>query len=354
MAVDLPDPQARTKPNDKRVAKSSYAAALVGAGTGHGATLVAENDDIDLRDDDAMTGLVNRMSAIQFSDRAYKLMEASMMNTIIIKLLGRYWFPWTKDFSTSQPYPETVTAWIHLSRLPEFMYKRRVLWSIGGLVGKVVKLDYHTDQGMHCRFARMAVYVNLTKPPVCKVMIGEWIQMVEYENLPVVCFSCECFGYLMDSCPINPKPPGASVDPQAVHLTPLPESPLDAPNAQNIVATEKASERLLQDDVTKSGNVCQQQGLGRKGNVVQRTRNTRVVIVDDRDVNRLTIPRRDGKEPCPSKKGNGKTDVPKISSLKGHSNASAGARITATFRRLLGLIQMLQGAVWHPFWRQTL
>ncbi|KAK8636704.1 hypothetical protein V6N13_124443 [Hibiscus sabdariffa] len=197
MAVDLPDPQARTKPNDKRVAKSSYAAALVGAGTGHGATLVAENDDIDLRDDDAMTGL-------------------------------------------------------------------------------------------------------------------------------------------------------------AVHLTPLPESPLDAPNAQNIVATEKASERLLQDDVTKSGNVCQQQGLGRKGNVVQRTRNTRVVIVDDRDVNRLTIPRRDGKEPCPSKKGNGKTDVPKISSLKGHSNASAGARITATFRRLLGLIQMLQGAVWHPFWRQTL
>ncbi|PPD86024.1 hypothetical protein GOBAR_DD17040 [Gossypium barbadense] len=52
---------------------------------------------------------------------------------------------WTKDFSPLQPYPSVVMAWIRLSRLSRFMYKRRMLEAIEGMVVKIAKLDFNTD-----------------------------------------------------------------------------------------------------------------------------------------------------------------------------------------------------------------
>ncbi|MBA0816537.1 hypothetical protein Gohar_001188, partial [Gossypium harknessii] len=56
--------------------------------------------------------------------------------------------PRSVDINTSQPYPSLVMAWIRLPGLLGHMYKRQILWEIGGMVGKVVNLDLNTDTGL--------------------------------------------------------------------------------------------------------------------------------------------------------------------------------------------------------------
>ncbi|MBA0697525.1 hypothetical protein Goari_021063 [Gossypium aridum] len=67
--------------------------------------------------------------------------------------------------------------------LEGYMYKRKILVEIGGLVGKVTKLDMNTDNNVRGRFARMDVYVTLDRPLVSQVLINGKIQRVEYEFL---------------------------------------------------------------------------------------------------------------------------------------------------------------------------
>ncbi|KAH1122954.1 hypothetical protein J1N35_006114 [Gossypium stocksii] len=62
-------------------------------------------------------------------------------------------------------------AWIRLPGLPRHMYKKKILWEIGGIVGRG-------------RFARMMVYVNLGKALTSKVLINGIPQRIEYEHLP--------------------------------------------------------------------------------------------------------------------------------------------------------------------------
>ncbi|PPE01721.1 hypothetical protein GOBAR_DD01257 [Gossypium barbadense] len=91
-------------------------------------------------------------------------------------------------------------AKLKLSSLLGFMYKRRILEEVGGLVGKVVKFDLNTDSKTRGRFARMVVFIYLNKPLVSQVMVNGELQNVEYEALPTICFACEKYGYFKDQC----------------------------------------------------------------------------------------------------------------------------------------------------------
>lgn len=72
---------------------------------------------------------------------------------------------------------------------------------IRGLIGKLVKLDFQTDNKTRGRFARLAVFINLEKPLVSQVMVDDVIQRVEYEALPTVCFSYGKYGHTKQLCP---------------------------------------------------------------------------------------------------------------------------------------------------------
>ncbi|KAH1123119.1 hypothetical protein J1N35_006279 [Gossypium stocksii] len=74
--------------------------------------------------------------------------------------------PWTKYFNPMKSYPSMVLAWIRLQGLLGFIYKRRILEEVGGLVGKVVKFDLNTNSKTICYFSRMVVFVDLDKPLV--------------------------------------------------------------------------------------------------------------------------------------------------------------------------------------------
>ncbi|MBA0761516.1 hypothetical protein Gotri_024148 [Gossypium trilobum] len=87
-----------------------------------------------------------------------------------------------------------------LSGLPSFMYKKRILEAVGGLVGKVVKLDLNNDSKTKGPFSRMAVFVDLDKPLVSQVLVNGELVWVEYEALLAICFSCGQYGHLKEMC----------------------------------------------------------------------------------------------------------------------------------------------------------
>ncbi|KAE8683912.1 hypothetical protein F3Y22_tig00111166pilonHSYRG00310 [Hibiscus syriacus] len=110
-------------------------------------------------------------------------------------------------FQNDEDYIKVLAeAWIRFLGLPEYMYNKKILSSIGSLVGKVAKLHFHKDTSNRRRFALIAVYVDLTKPLISKLEVGNKIQVVEYENLPSIYFSCGRFGHMKEACPSSSQP----------------------------------------------------------------------------------------------------------------------------------------------------
>ncbi|MBA0590294.1 hypothetical protein Gorai_019007 [Gossypium raimondii] len=109
--------------------------------------------------------------------------------------------PWTTDSNSMQPYSNVVKARIRLPGLPGFLYKRRILKEIGGMIGKISKIDFNTDSRMRGKFARMTVHVNFDKPLTSQVLINDTLQWVEFESLPLICFGCGRYDHLKDVCP---------------------------------------------------------------------------------------------------------------------------------------------------------
>lgn len=108
--------------------------------------------------------------------------------------------PGTRKFNPAQLYPSVVLAWIRLPGLPGYLYKRLIIEVIGGLVGKVVKLYFQTDNSTRGKFAQLAVFVNLDEPLISKVLVDGDIQRVEYKSFPTVCFSCGRYGHVKELC----------------------------------------------------------------------------------------------------------------------------------------------------------
>ncbi|MBA0584006.1 hypothetical protein Gorai_014840 [Gossypium raimondii] len=53
-----------------------------------------------------------------------------------------------------------------VTRLLGFMYKRKIIGVISGILGKAAKFDFKNDNRIKGRFAKMAVFINLDRPLV--------------------------------------------------------------------------------------------------------------------------------------------------------------------------------------------
>ncbi|MBA0670414.1 hypothetical protein Goklo_025405 [Gossypium klotzschianum] len=210
-----------------------------------------------LSEQDVKKSIVDGVPSIDFSDRVYQILEKEMSTSIILKMLGwnigistlqnkLYWIwrpskpfqlmnnengyflakfqnsvdndkilsqgswvifghyltaqLWSIEFNPNLPYRYLVQTWILFPGLPSHLYKRQILMEIGGLIGKVTKLDFNTDSRVRGRYARMAVFVNLGRPLISKILINGNPQRIEYENLPVVCFKCGRYGHTNETC----------------------------------------------------------------------------------------------------------------------------------------------------------
>ncbi|KAH1114111.1 hypothetical protein J1N35_007489 [Gossypium stocksii] len=185
-------------------------------------------NDLELLKGDVNTSIIVGVPAIKFLDRVKEILFKEMELTVIVKLLGRnigyntlynrilfLWKPvnsirlmdiandyflvkfqdpkdynkalsqgpwtvygqyltvqhWSKHFNPLQPYPSVVLTWIQLPNLPGHLYKQKIIEAIGGLIGKVVKLDFQIDNQTKGRFARLAVYINLDRPLISQVYV---------------------------------------------------------------------------------------------------------------------------------------------------------------------------------------
>lgn len=151
---------------------------------------------------------INRTSSIDFFENVNQLLVKDMALTVVIKLLGQnigfttlqnrisnLWRPWML-FHLS-----LVKFWIRLPGLPGHLYNWKILLEIRELVGKVVGLDFNTDNRARGRFARMVVFVNLDKSLISQILINGILQHIEYESLSVVCFTCDRYNHGNELCP---------------------------------------------------------------------------------------------------------------------------------------------------------
>ncbi|CAI0394510.1 unnamed protein product [Linum tenue] len=95
-----------------------------------------------------------------------------------------------------------MIVWVQLPALKVHFYHKEVLTILGNLIGRTIKLDYHTLTRQRAKFAHLAVEVDLSKPLVPRIWLDDEWQKVEFENLPIVCFECGKIGHSSDSCPL--------------------------------------------------------------------------------------------------------------------------------------------------------
>ncbi|CAI0428987.1 unnamed protein product [Linum tenue] len=99
-----------------------------------------------------------------------------------------------------------MIVWVHLPALKIHFYHKEVLTQLGNLIGRTIKLDYHTLNQQRAKFARIAVEVDLDKPLVPRIFLDDGWQKVEYENLPIVCFECGKIDHTNSTCPLLRQP----------------------------------------------------------------------------------------------------------------------------------------------------
>ncbi|PPD92582.1 hypothetical protein GOBAR_DD10495 [Gossypium barbadense] len=117
--------------------------------------------------------------------------------------------PWMVSFNPTQTFSSVVMSWIRFLGLPGYMYKRKILVEIRGMISKVAKLDMNIDNRARGRFTHMNVYVNLDKPLVSQILINGKIQRAKYEFLQMVCFHCGRYGHVKDAYPFRVSKPNS-------------------------------------------------------------------------------------------------------------------------------------------------
>lgn len=100
--------------------------------------------------------------------------------------------PWTHSFKASIKKILRVIVWMRLLDLPLYFYHPKVLRIMGNLIGRIVKIDFNTQNSKGGKFTRVAVDIDLNAPlknSKAHVKIDGDSQKIEFESLPNVCYS---------------------------------------------------------------------------------------------------------------------------------------------------------------------
>ncbi|XP_012458146.1 uncharacterized protein LOC105778931 [Gossypium raimondii] len=171
---------------------ASWKENLVGSSSNIGGEDLKVKEDFEVLEGDIQKSIINGIQCTIIQD---------MKKTVILKLLGcnigfsilqnRIYSLWKPSLTV---HLMDIENGFFLAKfvnkidyekvlLEGYMYKCKILVEIGGLVGKVTKLDMNTNNKERGRFARMDVYVTLDRPLVSQVLINGKIQRAEYEFL---------------------------------------------------------------------------------------------------------------------------------------------------------------------------
>lgn len=79
--------------------------------------------------------------------------------------------------------------------LPIKFYDRSVLKEIGSAIGLVLHIDSYTASGSRGSYARLCIQIDLEKPLINMIRIGNLRQVAIYEGISSLRFCCGRLGH---------------------------------------------------------------------------------------------------------------------------------------------------------------
>ncbi|XP_050264093.1 uncharacterized protein LOC126708343 [Quercus robur] len=150
--------------------------------------------------------------------RDFFFMRFSLIEDLELVLKKGPWFisehflsirRWEANFKLSEAQVSSVAVWVRFHELPIEYYDMEVLRQLGRALGTVLRVDTHTATEAWGRYARVCVQVDVSKPLVTSVRIGQRNQPVAYEGVSKLCFSCGQLGHQNETCLYSIKPPSS-------------------------------------------------------------------------------------------------------------------------------------------------
>ncbi|KAK1284167.1 hypothetical protein QJS10_CPB21g01737 [Acorus calamus] len=116
---------------------------------------------------------------------------------------------WDAKFDPNEDFPTLVPIWVRLRNISFELFSPDLLFTIGKAIGKPLRIDEFTLTLKRLTYARICIELNpaMDLPQHIEVITSEGILqiLVEYENLPSPCTSCNQMGHPTWSCPHRTK-----------------------------------------------------------------------------------------------------------------------------------------------------
>ncbi|XP_023901062.1 uncharacterized protein LOC112012924 [Quercus suber] len=165
----------------------------------------------------ALWKLKGRLDYVDLNKDFY-LVKFSAMDDYDLVLDKGPWFigehflsirPWFPNFKPCSTDVSSIAVWVRLNELPIEYYQVEALKEIGSTIGKVLRIDTHTALEARGCYARICVQIEVEKPLITALLIGNFEQAVIYKGIQELCFSCGRIGHRKEDCPhiIRPTPP---------------------------------------------------------------------------------------------------------------------------------------------------
>lgn len=117
---------------------------------------------------------------------------------------------WVERFNPDKEDLSSAPVWIRLYSLPWEYWEETSLQEIGNAIGQFVRVAEETRLCKHTSYARICVYIDLKQPLPDTVSFfhedSEWVQVIDYEQVPFRCRKCHDIGHLYRDCPLNKTP----------------------------------------------------------------------------------------------------------------------------------------------------